>query len=163
MKRTLFLVGALLLVLGAQGCRKKAPVAETATPTSASAGVVTPMAAATPAPANGLLLQKVHFELNRWELSSEATRSLANDAKTLLANPALRIRVEGHADERGGTEYNLALSEKRAASIRAYLMDLGIARDRIETIAFGEERPLKHGHDEASWSVNRRGELTVTR
>lgn len=156
----LFLMVSLVLSTGI-GCRKKQPVAAP-TPAPPAADRSANLAQPASTPADGVIRQRIHFALDRWELSTDATKTLAANATTLLANPGLRIRVEGHADERGGTEYNLALSEKRAAAIRRYLIDLGVQQDRIETIAYGEERPARDGHDEAAWSENRRGELAVT-
>jgi len=146
------------------GCGKKISVKTDGTSAVASSSSASPAPASVPTGrlAGSVLLERVHFSLDRWELTSAATRTLAADAKQLLANPGLRIRVEGHADERGSTAYNLALSEKRAAVVRAYLVDLGVASTRIETVAYGEERPLIDGEGEPAWSKNRRGELVVT-
>lgn len=153
----------VLAVSGAGACKKKTETTQALPPAASPSPTAAVAKAPASAPAGaGLILERVHFALDRWDLAPEATRSLAKDAKQLLANPGLRIRVEGHADERGGTIYNLALSEKRAASGRAYLVDLGVAPNRIETIAYGEERPRAKGHDEQAWSENRRGELEVT-
>lgn len=152
----------LVLVLGTGACGKKKTKNVAATTPSPAA--TTAAASATPgvATASNLVFKSVHFELDRAELTAEATKTLADGAQRLLANPSLRIRVEGHADERGGTEYNLALSERRAQAIRTYLMDLGVQRERIETVAYGEEKPISTAHDEAAWAANRRGELHVS-
>jgi peptidoglycan-associated lipoprotein len=160
MKRMSIVLMAAALVAGA-GCKKKAPKTETPPPAAASGVAEAPASAATP-PSRSVILERVHFPLDRAELTTEATRTLAEDAKKLLANPTLRIRVEGHADERGSTVYNLALSGKRAAAVRRYLVDLGVASERIETVAYGEERPLVDADGEPAWSKNRRGDLVVT-
>lgn len=157
---------AIVLVVAAAlgtgvGCKKKTPKVDAPTPPGGGAATAS-QPKATAAPGGSVILQRVHFPLDRAELTSEATRTLGEDAKKLLANPSLRIRVEGHADERGSTVYNLALSEKRAAVVRRYLVDLGVANDRIETVAYGEERPLVDAEGEEAWSKNRRGDLVVT-
>src|SRR5688500_6060806 len=135
MRTTPIYLAIALTAITAGACRKKQPPPDTTKP--AASAVATPTA--TPVAAGPLIQERVHFALNRSELTAEAPRTLAADAKRLLENPTLRIRVEGHADERGSTEYNLALSDRRATAIRRYLMDLGVASDRIETLAFGEE------------------------
>lgn len=162
MKYTTLLLMAAALIAGA-GCKKKTPKVDTPAPAAGDASKVVAQSKKPGASGGSVILERVHFPLDRWELTSEATRTLSEDAKKLLANPSLRIRVEGHADERGSTVYNLALSEKRAAVVRTYLVDLGVASDRIETVAYGEERPLiDNAQDESAWSKNRRGELVVT-
>src|SRR5204863_9468319 len=79
----------------------------------------------------------------------------------LQANPALRIRVSGHCDERGSDEYNLALGNRRATAAKQYLVSHGIDASRIETVSYGEERPIDPGHDEEAWAKNRRDELEI--
>ena len=160
-RMTITVAAALFLVAGA-GC-KKAKKVEDSKP-HPTAGTQAGSEAAKPAPSlkDAVLLERVNFALDRYELSEEAKEKLAENAEKLKAQPKVRIRVEGHADERGSTEYNLALSEKRAAAVKRYLTDLGVDAARIETLAFGEERPLVDGHDESAWSQNRRGDLVVT-
>lgn len=157
-----FRVLSAVLFLAGGACAKKAPPAATATPVPDSAPAAAPATSGQATPANEVVFRRVHFALDRSDLSPEATAILAEGAKALLANPALRLRVEGHADERGGTQYNLALSLRRAEAIRRYLVELGVERSRIDVVAFGSERPLVQGHDEAAWSKNRRGEMAVT-
>jgi peptidoglycan-associated lipoprotein len=78
------------------------------------------------------------------------------------ANPKMQIQIEGHTDERGSSEYNVALGQQRAASVKRYLTQHGIADGRITIISYGEERPAATGHDETSWSHNRRAEFVIT-
>ncbi|HET8710481.1 MAG TPA: peptidoglycan-associated lipoprotein Pal [Spongiibacteraceae bacterium] len=100
----------------------------------------------------------VYFGYDQAALSSDAQSILdSNIAK--LKNGSQQIRVEGHADERGTREYNLALGERRANVVLQYLVANGIAKGRIETISYGKERPVDPGHDEAAWAKNRRVEL----
>ena len=86
-------------------------------------------------------------------------QTLQLKAEAMRQFPDVRIRIEGHADERGTVEYNLALGERRAEAARAYLIDLGIDPDRMTTISYGEERPAVQGSNEAAWSQNRRDEF----
>lgn len=161
MKRMAIILVAAALGAGL-GCKKKTPKADVPPAAPGGGGAAAVPEKAAPVTSGSVILQRVHFPLDRAELTSEATRTLSEDAKKLLANPALRIRVEGHADERGSTVYNLALSEKRAAVMRRYLVDLGVASSRIETVAYGEERPLVDAEGEEAWAKNRRGDLVVT-
>lgn len=107
-------------------------------------------------------LQTVFFDFNSSTLSQAARSALQNNADFLKNNDTVRVQVEGHADERGGVQYNLALGERRANSVRDYLVAMGIEGSRITTISFGKERPLSFGHDEAAWSQNRRGNFVIT-
>ena len=112
--------------------------------------------------ARDLLLEPVYFEFDSETLSAEAEDRLRTKAEVLRANPEMRIRVEGHADERGSTEYNLALGQRRAESIRSYLANYGISPDRITVLSYGEERPADEGGDEAALARNRRAEFVLT-
>jgi peptidoglycan-associated lipoprotein len=80
----------------------------------------------------------------------------------LRASPQVQIQIQGHADERGSTEYNLALGNRRAEAIRQFLAGFGIAEGRFSIISYGEERPLEMGQSEAAWSSNRRGQFVIT-
>ena len=82
-------------------------------------------------------------------------------AEWLINNSDVAVTIEGHCDERGTNEYNLALGERRAASAKTFLMDLGIAGSRLNTISYGEERPVDPGHNEEAWAKNRRGHFTI--
>ncbi|MEZ4650308.1 MAG: peptidoglycan-associated lipoprotein Pal [Candidatus Eisenbacteria bacterium] len=102
-------------------------------------------------------LNDVFFDYDAFALRSDARRVIEEDANTINANPDWRvITLEGHCDERGTTEYNLALGQKRADSVRSYLVQLGVPRERLQTISYGEERPFDTGHTEAAWAQNRR-------
>jgi peptidoglycan-associated lipoprotein len=131
---------------------------------------VAPPAATAPAPGPGAgalppalraVLRDLQFEFDRWDLTPEARRSLDELAAALKGFPGLRLVIEGHADERGTTEYNLALGARRAQSARDYLVSLGIAADRLETTSYGEERPLDPAHNEMAWALNRRAHFVV--
>jgi peptidoglycan-associated lipoprotein len=108
------------------------------------------------------LAEMVFFDYDRSEIRADSRAMLDRKARVLRDQPAVRIRIEGHADERGSTEYNLALGSRRAESVKSYLAGLGIGVGRIETTTYGESRPLARGSDEAAWARNRRAEFAVT-
>jgi peptidoglycan-associated lipoprotein len=103
----------------------------------------------------------VFFELDSYSLSGEARATLDAQAQWLNANPQVRVTIEGHADERGTREYNLALGERRATAARVYLESRGVSAGRLQTVSFGKERPEAFGNDEASHSRNRRAVTVV--
>lgn len=100
-----------------------------------------------------------YFEFDKSDLSAEARAALVHHANQLKANPSMRYRLEGHADERGTREYNLALGERRAQAIERYLQVQGVSATQMETISYGEERPAETGTTEAAYSKNRRVEI----
>lgn len=106
----------------------------------------------------------VRFAFNEASLTPESRRNLDALADCLRQAPNQRVRVtiEGHADERGTEQYNLALGERRATSVKKYLTDLGLEGNRLNTVSYGEERPLDHGSNESAWTVNRRAEFNVS-
>ena len=99
---------------------------------------------------------RVFFAYDSYSLSASAQATLNKQAKWLKANPSVAIAVEGHADERGTREYNLALGDRRASSVKDYLMSQGISSNRISTISYGKERPVKSGSNDTAWAQNRR-------
>jgi peptidoglycan-associated lipoprotein len=104
-------------------------------------------------------LETLYFEFDRSSLSETSRASLDHNADFLLAHPNVLVRVEGHCDERGTVEYNLALGDRRASSAREYLILRGVAADRLQVVSFGLERPADPGQGEAAWSRNRRVEF----
>ncbi len=104
---------------------------------------------------------RIFFGYDRFDLSGEARSVLDAQAQWLAQYSTLAITVEGHADERGTREYNLALGERRASSVKNYLVALGVNPSRINTISYGKERPAVPGSDESSWTQNRRGVTKV--
>lgn len=104
---------------------------------------------------------RVFFDFDKYDLRPEAREQLERQAAWLKANPTVTVTVEGHADERGTREYNLALGERRADSARNYLVALGINPNRIQTISYGKERPAVLGSNDAAWAQNRRGVTVV--
>ena len=107
-------------------------------------------------PAVELELTDVFFDFDSFELDAEARSALARNARVLTAEPGVDIVIEGHCDERGTVQYNLALGEKRARETRRYLVSLGVAPERIEIVSYGKERPFVEGTGEEVWSLNRR-------
>jgi peptidoglycan-associated lipoprotein len=181
------LVVLLAVVMGTTGCRTKPtspikpPFDETTTPTVTSrpgddaddAGPggltgreLTPLDGPEQPDAREWLftdddrgLQKVYFEFDKSNLTAESRASLEHNAAVLKEHSDIRVLIEGHCDERGTIEYNLALGERRALAARNYLINLGIDPDRLATISYGEERPADLGHDEEAWGKNRRDDF----
>lgn len=104
-------------------------------------------------------LDTIYFEFDAYTLSAESRRILERTAQSLLTNTRATLVIEGHCDERGSDEYNLALGERRAKAAQNYLASLGVAPERINTISYGEERPAVAGQGEESWAMNRRAKL----
>jgi len=177
---------ALVLALAVAGCGKKhppvarpipppPPPAETpVTPPSEPAPPVaetpTPAPVAEDSVAAGSLdeinknspLKPVFFGLDQSEIDQAGQQALANNADLLKRYPTWLISIEGHCDERGTAEYNLALGERRAVAARNYLVSLGISADRVKTVSYGKEFPFDPGHSEDAWSKNRRAHFVVT-
>ncbi|HEX9938272.1 MAG TPA: OmpA family protein [Longimicrobium sp.] len=107
------------------------------------------------------LTEIVFFEYDSDEITPTAEDKLTTKAAILRSNPSLRLRIEGHADQRGSTEYNLALGQRRAEAVRAYLVNLGIDGGRLATSSYGKERPLMEGEDEDAFARNRRAEFGI--
>ena len=114
------------------------------------------------AAARNALTAVVYFDYNSSELTTESQAALEAKLPILNANSAIRMRISGHADERGSDEYNLALGQRRAAAAKRFLTQRGIDGARIMVQSFGEERPAADGHDEAAWAQNRRAEFEIT-
>jgi peptidoglycan-associated lipoprotein len=106
-------------------------------------------------------LKDIHFAFDQYDLNEEARKTLSDIAKVLAAHTSLVIQIEGHCDERGSNEYNLALGERRAASAKEYLTKLGVQASRLSTISYGEEMPLDPGHNEVAWAKNRRCHFVI--
>lgn len=110
---------------------------------------------------DGAALATVYFEFNDFSLSGQAKAILAQNAAWLMNNAQRDVIIEGHCDERGTDEYNIALGERRANSVKRYLISLGVNGAQLSTISFGEERPALQGHTEDSWAKNRRAEFVL--
>jgi len=179
-------------LIGAIACaaacgHKKAPVlaptaapAETAAPPAAPAATPAPSRVEAPTPVTPAIkeeavtatslddlnrnspLKPVFFALDSSEISPEGKAVLDEDAAVLKQNASWVVTVEGHCDERGTAEYNLALGDRRANAAVTYLRSLGIGADRMKTVSYGKEFPFDPGHDESAWSKNRRAHFVIT-
>ena len=109
--------------------------------------------------AGGKLGRVVYFDFDSFVVNEQFRGLIENHAKLLAATRSKRLLIEGHTDERGGREYNLALGQKRAEAVAKSLTLLGATEAQIEAVSFGKERPVNEGHDEAAWAQNRRAEL----
>jgi peptidoglycan-associated lipoprotein len=170
--RAMMVLVSSSLVLGA--CKKKT-VAPAPTPAPAPAETAPTRPTPAPAPRDTMaeynekvaatrmrLLETIYFEYDADELRDDARASLDAKIAVMNANPGLRIKVNGHCDERGSDEYNIALGRRRAEAAKRYLTDRGIDASRIETSSFGRERPAVQGTGEEAWSKNRRDEFEIT-
>jgi peptidoglycan-associated lipoprotein len=157
---------ALLCLLLAAGCAKKAPMdtqvssSDTLSEAPQTAPVVqdVPVKEAVVTP---VTLNQILFSFDQFSLTPEARDTLAANAIVLETAPALKVGIEGHCDDRGSDEYNLALGERRAQAVKDYLMSLGVAPERMETISYGEEMPANKGKNKMAWAKNRRAEFKV--
>jgi len=107
------------------------------------------------------LLKDIHFEFDKYNIRPGDAEILKKNAALLKKYPKVKVQIEGHCDERGTVEYNLALGERRANSAKKYLISLGIPESRISTISYGKERPLDPGHNEEAWAKNRRDHMVI--
>jgi len=176
-----------LAVMTSAACHKnKAPVARPATPASMpSSTAPPPPSPPSPVPAPTMVppepvredaiasaslddlnknspLKPVFFEYDSDELSTEAQQALNENAGVLKKYATWAVTIEGHCDERGTAEYNLALGERRAIAARTYLVSLGIPAERVRVVSYGKEFPFEQGHDESAWSKNRRAHFVIT-
>jgi len=168
---TILLVGA---VLGLSGCHSKSVRPDTGAQTGAQesganaagadangAGVGdTGEGTEVPGPQEGLLAKRiVYFDFDSSEIRGEGTNIVAAHAKHIASNPNVRVRLEGHTDERGSREYNIGLGERRAQAVKRALLLQGASEKQLSTVSYGEERPAAAGSDEAAWAQNRRVEI----
>ena len=107
-------------------------------------------------------LKPLFFELDSADVSAEGQRVLQENAAIMKKYPAWQITIEGHCDERGTAEYNLALGERRALAAKNYLVSLGVPADKVKTVSYGKEFPFDPGHDDSAWSKNRRAHFVIT-
>jgi peptidoglycan-associated lipoprotein len=110
---------------------------------------------------NIVLKEDIFFEFDKSTLTPEAIETLTKNGQWLRTNSDVAITIEGHCDERGTNDYNLALGERRAESVKRFLTGLGIDQSRLVTISYGEERPLSRGHGETAWARNRRAHFLI--
>jgi peptidoglycan-associated lipoprotein len=171
--RAVVMTSMLALALGLGACAKKKNVADLPPPVASAAtvesseGANDDQIASGPAPGSQADLaakagsDRVFFEYDSHDLSDEARATLQRHAEWLRQNPTVSFTIEGHADERGTREYNLALGDRRANAVKNYLAALGIPANRLRTISYGKERPEVQGSDEAAHAQNRRAVSVV--
>ena len=170
LKKTTTAAAALLLAgsLGLAGCAKKAPAELPPPPAPATTSEPAPEPVTGPvagsqadfvAQMNGQ--DTIYFDTDKYNVDSADAAALTTQAQWLMKYPAKKATIEGHADERGTREYNLALGERRATAAKNYLVSVGVDAARLSTVSYGKERPVALGSDEASWAKNRRA-VTVT-
>ncbi len=107
------------------------------------------------------LNEKIYFQFDKSTLLPEAKATLREKAKWLLAHSSVSVIIEGHCDERGTGEYNIALGDRRGRSAKSYLVNLGVGSHRMTTISYGEEKPIALGHNERAWAKNRRAQFVI--
>lgn len=162
--RTLMIASA---VIALSACAKKAPEELPPPPAETARPVETPPPPSGPVKGSqedflaSVAADKIYFDTDKYDIDAQDQSVLASQAQWLAANPTVKVTVEGHADERGTRDYNLALGERRANAAKNYLASLGVDAARITTISYGKERPAALGSDEAAWAQNRRA-VTVT-
>jgi peptidoglycan-associated lipoprotein len=162
-------LGLLIVLVFASGCssRKKVssegqlepPPAETTNPPSGETETPPPPSGDTSGGDQVSSLEDAFFDFDDYSLRQDAKSALESDGKYLQRNSSARVVIEGHCDERGSVEYNLALGEKRARAAKDYLVSYGIPGNRLTTISYGKERPFDQGHDESAWAKNRRAHV----
>ncbi len=162
--------GVLLIALAVSGCPKKTPPPVETGPSPGTGGIgetgIPPAGETTQrqleyGPERGGPLQDIYYDYDSFDLAAEARETLRVNANWLQSNSQARVEIEGHCDERGTAEYNLALGAKRAKSARDYLVSLGISPERLSTISYGEELPVCREATESCWSQNRRAHFLV--
>ena len=134
------------------------PPAPAETPVQPAPAAPAPAPAAVPGPSP---LKEVFFDFDKSTIRDDQKAALNDNVGWLKGNSAAKLLIEGHCDERGTAEYNLALGERRAKAVKDYLVGAGIAADRLSTISYGKERPFVLGHDESAWKWNRRGHFVL--
>lgn len=176
--RTLSLSVLATATLALAACASNPPPEPPPTPTASTTTTVTPPPVVTPPPPPRVTppagpaagskadfavkaTDRVYFDYDAYNLDSDDQRSLASQVAWLKQFPSTRVEVQGHADERGTRDYNIALGERRAQSVKSYLVAQGIAENRIQTISFGKDKPLDPGSNEAAWSRNRNAYTNV--
>jgi peptidoglycan-associated lipoprotein len=153
------MIMSLAVLVSFAACAKKPKPDESATP-NAPAADENVMGDSDSGKAMGL--QTVHFPYDSFTLDSEAKSVLKSNAEILKEKTGLKIQIEGHCDQRGGIQYNIALGEKRANATKNYIVDMGVSADRITTISYGKERLVDSATTEAAMAQNRRANFVIT-
>lgn len=187
-KTSALMVLAVLVTVLVGACSKKTPPVARPMPPPAATGTTTPPPSPPPPPSpvaepvpvppmpvedtigskslddlnRDSPLKPLFFDLDSSDVSAEGQQVLQANAAVLKKYPEWQVTIEGHCDERGTAEYNLALGERRALAARTYLVSLGIPADKVKTVSYGKEFPFDAGHDDAAWAKNRRAHFVIT-
>ena len=153
---------ALVLMLVTVGCKKQPVVTETAVLTPTTEPVVAPQTLPQDIVDLAQNFTRVYFDLDNATLSDAAKSALNENITIMTRRPDIKLEIQGHADERGTTDYNLALGQRRAQSVHSFMKSSGIAQSRLKVVSYGEERPLRDASAESAWSQNRRCEFVIT-
>jgi peptidoglycan-associated lipoprotein len=171
MRKSLVVLAVILAAsLAVSGCGSKKPKPDANAANTSQSGADTSGAgtsttnseegADAPGPMEGVLAKRtIYFDFDSSEIKGEGTDIVAAHAKYLSKNGPMKVRLEGHTDERGSREYNIGLGERRAQAVRRALLLQGAAESQLSTVSYGEERPAAAGSDEAAWTKNRRVEI----
>jgi len=160
---TVLKFAAVASVLTLAACTDKPKAVETAPPPTSMSSSTT--SSIVPGSAEDLRVNvgdTVHFDYDAYNITDEGRSVLQRQAAWLAKYPSVRVTVEGHCDERGTREYNLALGARRANSVKEYLVSVGVSAGRVDTISYGKERPICTQSDEGCYAQNRRGVTTIT-
>lgn len=167
MARNLLFVLLLSIALILSACAKKeaVPVIEEVEPTEE---VAPPLEEIEEEPVEQVVeevlpieLEDIFFDYDKFNIKKEYESTLMKNAEMLLGNPETKLLIEGHCDDRGTNEYNIALGEKRAKAVMDFYVTYGIGADRLSMVSYGEERPFSRGNNEESWALNRRAHMVV--
>ncbi len=165
LRASVIALATLSLIVGLSACSKKDVKEDEAAFNSSGGGLPAESAGTTGAgEAGGVAssdLQTVYFAFDSYKLGNDSRAVLKKSAAWMKENSAASIQIEGHCDERGTTEYNLALGERRANTVKEYMTRLGVEGSKVSVISYGKERPADAGHDETAWAKNRRASFVV--
>jgi len=169
MKPVLRSIPFAVLVALAAGCSTQQTSDSSTTPTQTSTATTSSATQAAPSSLGnapdpvrrqGMLAKRsIYYDFDKYDISAESRALIEAHARYLRENPNVKVRIEGNADERGSAEYNLALGQQRSSGVLKVMTLLGVPEGRIEAVSFGKEKPKAAGHDETSWSENRRSDI----
>lgn len=162
LRKLTFALVSFSLVVGLAGCKSAPKTDETDVPggTEMNAGDANQMGDSDSGKAMGM--QTVHFKYDSFDIDSEGRQAIATNVEILKAHPTVKVQIEGHCDQRGGIQYNIALGEKRANTVRDAVKKAGISADRLSTISYGKERLLDPSMTEEAYAKNRRANFAIT-
>jgi peptidoglycan-associated lipoprotein len=162
--KKVFSVAAVVIAVGfaSTGCTDDKKKTEEAV-AGGTGEPASPTETSTSKTVGGVTVSPVYFSFDDYTVSASSQGQLTQMAEQMKANPGTVLQIEGHCDERGSIEYNLALGERRAQAVKTFMTNLGVESARLSTISYGEERPASDGHTEDAWQKNRRAEFNVTK